>query len=201
MSDEPKEAEAVVRDLEQIRSQVRERALHEPSATVLPAPRPITPARPAAPPVPEPAAAAMPPRPDLTAVNEMWRTEVGGERPGVVRRFFNKLLRPSRDAQIAWNARQVQADNELLAYIDGRFHATHVQYDTVLGIHAKHMQEIDERHLILQEELVAHVHDLVKRIDLVLSLSERETLGLEAGLRDLRQRLEALESAPRPPRE
>ena len=38
----------------------------------------------------------------------------------------------------------------------------------MLGVHGRHMGEIDERHLILQEELVAHVHDLVQRIDLVL---------------------------------
>ena len=44
------------------------------------------------------------------------------------------------------------------------------------------MGEIDERHLILQEELVAHVHDLVKRIDLVLAESERGRLGLEFAL-------------------
>ena len=37
----------------------------------------------------------------------------------------------------------------------------------------RHMAEIDERHLILQEELVAHVHDLVKRIDLVLAEAEK----------------------------
>ena len=35
--------------------------------------------------------------------------------------------------------------------------------------YGRHMGEIDERHLILQEELVAHVHDLVRRVDLVLA--------------------------------
>ena len=44
---------------------------------------------------------------------------------------------------------------------------------TCWAIHGRHMGEIDERHLILQEELVAHVHDLVKRIDLVLAEAER----------------------------
>ena len=39
------------------------------------------------------------------------------------------------------------------------------------------MGEIDERHLILQEELVAHVHDLVRRVDLVLSEAERGRLA------------------------
>jgi hypothetical protein len=55
------------------------------------------------------------------------------------------------------------------------------------------MGEIDERHLILQEELVAHVHDLVKRIDLVLSTAERGRLSLEFALRDVRTRLARLE--------
>lgn len=99
---------------------------------------------------------------------------------------------------MAWNARQVQLDNEILEYIDSRFHATHTHYDSVLGIHGKRMQEIDERHLILQEELVSHVHDLVRRIDLVLSQAERENLGLEVTLRAVRRRVEALENARRP---
>jgi hypothetical protein len=55
------------------------------------------------------------------------------------------------------------------------------------------MADIDERHLILQEELVAHVHDLVKRIDLVLGESEKGRLSLEFALRDVRHRLAQLE--------
>jgi hypothetical protein len=55
------------------------------------------------------------------------------------------------------------------------------------------MGEIDERHLILQEELVAHVHDLVRRIDLVLAEAERGRLGLEFALKDLRQSVQRLE--------
>ena len=46
--------------------------------------------------------------------------------------------------------------------------------------------------MILQEELVAHVHDLVKRIDLVLSEGERGRLGLENALKEVRRRLDAL---------
>jgi hypothetical protein len=55
------------------------------------------------------------------------------------------------------------------------------------------MGEIDERHLIVQEELVAHVHDLVRRIDLVLAESERGRAGLEFALKDLRERLRQVE--------
>jgi len=91
----------------------------------------------------------------------------------------------------------VQFDNDLLAYVDAGVDAAHRHYDQVLGAYAKHMQEIDARHLILQEELVAHVHDLVKRVDLVLAASERGRLGLESGLKDVRARLARLEEALR----
>jgi hypothetical protein len=97
------------------------------------------------------------------------------------------------DRQEAFNSHQVQFDNALLDYIDDRVQETHRHYDAVLGIHGRHMGEIDERHLIMQEELVAHVHDLVKRIDLVLGESERGRLGLEFALRDVRARLLRLE--------
>jgi hypothetical protein len=40
---------------------------------------------------------------------------------------------------------------------------------------------------------VAHVHDLVKRIDLVLSEAERGRLGLEFALAEVRTRLVRLE--------
>ena len=76
---------------------------------------------------------------------------------------------------------------------DARLEATHRHYDEVLGLHGRHMGEIDERHLILQEELVTHVHDLVRRIDLVLAEAERGRLGLERDLRDVRDRARQLE--------
>ena len=83
--------------------------------------------------------------------------------------------------------------NQVLDYIDAQVQETHRHYDAVLGIHGRHMGEIDERHLILQEELVTHVHDLVRRIDLVLAEAERGRLGLERDLRDLRDRARQLE--------
>jgi hypothetical protein len=55
------------------------------------------------------------------------------------------------------------------------------------------MGEIDERHLILQEELVAHVHDLVRRVDLVMAEAEKGRVGLTAELREVRSRLVQLE--------
>jgi hypothetical protein len=97
------------------------------------------------------------------------------------------------EAQVAFNSRQVQFDNETLAYLEARLAETHRHYDEVLGLHGRHMAEIDERHLILQEELVAHVHDLVKRIDLVLAEAEKGRLSLEFALRDVRARVAKLE--------
>src|SRR5262249_61247479 len=92
------------------------------------------------------------------------------------------------EAQVAFNSRQVQLDNELLAYLQARVEATHRHYDAVLGGVGRHLGEIDERHLILQEELVAHVQDLLKRIDLVLAAGGRQGRGLELALQSVEAR-------------
>ena len=55
------------------------------------------------------------------------------------------------------------------------------------------MNEIDERHVLLERELVSHVHDLVRRIDLLLSGNERGRISLESALRDVRARLARIE--------
>ncbi len=62
-------------------------------------------------------------------------------------------------------------------------------YDEILGLHGKRMEEIDERHLILQQELIQHVHDLVKRIDYVFETAEQNHLYLEGFLREIREEL------------
>jgi hypothetical protein len=129
-------------------------------------------------------------------VNAFWEARpaaVSGGLRGWVARLLHRLLAPWHDAQVNFNARQVQLDNALLHYLDRRFAATHRHYDAILGAHGRRLQEVDERHVILQEELVAHVHDLVRRIDLVLSEAERGRLGLESELRSLRERARALE--------
>ena len=87
----------------------------------------------------------------------------------------------------------MQLDNATLDYVDARFAATHRHYDAVLGGVGRHLGEVDERHMILQEELVAHVHDLVERVDLVLAESERGRVSAEHALKDLRERLFRLE--------
>ena len=116
--------------------------------------------------------------------------------PGALRRVGSS--RPRLAAQVEWNAKQVRLDNEILDYVDARLAATHRHYDAVLGHTGRHLGEIDERHMILQEELVAHVHDLVKRIDLVLAEAEKGRLGLEHGLRDVQEPPSPPRGAPRP---
>lgn len=183
------ERERVAEELRRIREAVRERALDEPVS--LPQARPTR--------LPEPVPAAetppatpLPPPPDGSAVNALWKAQPA--RPlGALGGLLERMLRPLFDAQVAFNSRQVQLDNETLAYVEARLRETHRHYDEVLGIHGRHMAEIDERHLILQEELVAHVHDLVKRIDLVLAEAEKGRLSLEFALRDIRTRVSKLE--------
>ena len=190
------ERERVAERLRRIRDGVRDRALVErPARDVLPEPRSTRPPQvvPSEPPAPTPPAPA---RPDGTAVNAEWpatpRRELPGWR-GRLGRLLRRSLEPSQEAQVAFNSHQVQFDNATLDYIDARFDQTHRHYDDVLGLYGRHLAEIDERHMILQEELVAHVHDLVRRIDLVLSEAERGRLGLEFALRDLRERVSRLE--------
>jgi hypothetical protein len=194
VSDEEDRAR-VADELRRIREAVRDRALLERDPRPpLPPPAPVrTPER--MPSLPDPGPLTRPARPDNSALNAMWRIL---DTPGrSLRGILGRLRRGDADAalhrQQDFNARQVQFDNELLAYVEARLDATHGHYDRVLGLHGDHMGEIDERHLILQEELVAHVHDLVKRIDLVLGHAERGRLGLESALKDLRARVAGLE--------
>jgi len=184
----------VADELRRVREAVRARALHQ-RAAALPAARAVAvPGPMPADPVPAPLAAT--PRPDNAALNAGWRvrdTLGGGGWRRLLARGLGRVLARVLDAQESFNSRQVQFDNALLDYIDARLEATHRHYDEVLGLHGRHMGEIDERHLILQEELVTHVHDLVRRIDLVLAEAERGRLGLERDVRDVRDRLRQLE--------
>jgi hypothetical protein len=189
------ERERIAGELRRIREQVRERALHErSSAEVLPPPRPTqetTPPTPPAEPPPHPPR----PRPDTGPLNDLdpRRAPIQPGWRGRVARVLRRALGPVLDAQADFNARQAQLDAALLEYLDARLAETHGHYDAVLGAHGRRMEEIDTRHLILQEELVAHVHDLVKRIDLVLAEGERGRVSLEYALKDLRERLRRLE--------
>jgi DNA-binding ferritin-like protein len=103
------------------------------------------------------------------------------------------VLRPRLDAQVAFNSRQTQLDNALLEWLVARFAATHDHYDRLHHAATGRMNDIDERHLILQEHVVAHVHELVRRIDFVLEASERSRLSAETDLKRLAVRIEELE--------
>jgi len=201
---EPSEAERerVAAELRRVRDSAAAEPVPARDATdVLPSPRPL-PSPAAAEPLPAVAADEPLARPDNAPVNRLWSLPVAqapGGLSGRLFRFLARVLSPLWDAQRELNSQQVRLDNEILDYIDRRFDRTHRHYDRVLGDHGQHMHDIDARHLILQNELVAHVHDLVKRIDLVLGESERGRVSLEAALRDVRARLHRLEErlAPR----
>jgi hypothetical protein len=197
------EREDVARKLREVKDEVRRKALlaSEPTGS-LPPPQAVR--KPQAVPREVPAVPGPPPAaPDAARVNESWRTEPRTPRglKGLLVRLHDRLLRPRFEAQQAFNARQVQLDNEILRYLEKRFAITHRHYDQVLGIHGRRLEEIDERHMIIQEELVMHVEDLVQRIDLVLAGAERGRLSLEHEMRDVRGRLERLlDSLDRSPR-
>jgi hypothetical protein len=184
----------VAEELRRVREEVRARALHERPVVLPPAAAVTLPGAMPADPAPRPVVSV--PRPDNAALNDGWhvREAAGGGWRRLLARGLGRVLARVLDAQESFNSRQVQFDNALLDYIDARLDATHRHYDDVLGTHGRHMGEIDERHLIVQEELVAHVHDLVRRIDLVLGEAERGRIGMERELREIRDRVRQLES-------
>lgn len=194
------EKEQVIETLRRLRDAERDRELPARApAELLPEPRPVQVAeRPKV--VAEPAPPPELRPPDNSAVNERWdlrRRPVPGGWRGWLTRVLRPVLSPLIEAQAEFNSHQVQLDNELLAYLAARLDATHRHYDAVLGVHGRRMNDIDQRHLELQEEVVTHVHDLVQRLDLILGEGERSRVALEAALRDVRRRLTAIEDACR----
>lgn len=183
------EREAIAAELRRVRDAVSDQPVPERSPEeLLPTPRPTPePERAAPPPAPEPPALDLA-TPDVGRLNEV----ATARARGLKERVLAALGLPAA-SQRELNALQVQFDNRLLAWIEARLAHTHRHYDAVLGQYGRHMQEIDQRHLQLQQDLVGHVHDLVRRIDLVLGDGERNRVSLEVGLRDLRARLQALE--------
>jgi hypothetical protein len=93
----------------------------------------------------------------------------------------------------------VQLDNEVLEYVEKRSAITHQHYDRLLGDLGRRLDEADERHALLERELVGHVQDLVRRIDLVLAEASRGRGGLEFALEEVRERLTRLEEVLRRP--
>jgi hypothetical protein len=146
---------------------------------------------------PEGEASRLPAPPDGTAVNAAWSAQdapAAGLR-GAFRRVLERLLAPRFAAQREFNARQVELDNRVLAYLGARFATTHENYDLLLGLLGRRQDEIDERHRRLEEELRAHVNDLVRRVDLVLEESTRGSLARDFALEELRARLLRIEQA------
>jgi hypothetical protein len=190
------EPEPVSETLRRIRDEVRDQ--ETPARTgdgLFPPAREIAPARPANA-IGEAIPPAQPTPPDAGPVNAAWDVRLTARPSGWRRRLaalFRSLVAPLAEQQAQFNARQVQLDNQILEYLHARLDLTHRHYDAVLGVHGRHMQEIDQRHSELQSDVVAHVHDLVRRIDLVLAEGERSRVALEAALRDVRSRLRAIE--------
>jgi hypothetical protein len=114
-----------------------------------------------------------------------------------VSRLLARFLAPQLEAQRAFNADQVRLDNALLRHVEERFAATHGHYDGVLRGLGQRLDEVDERHRQLAQELVAHVHDLARRIDLLLGEAARGGPALEHEIQDLEARVAQLEEALR----
>jgi hypothetical protein len=146
----------------------------------------------------ESVATEMPPAvPDPGPVNASWTAAAapGTGLGGVLSRLLGRLLGPQLEAQRAFNADQVRLDNALLRHLEERFAATHRHYDALLGDTGRRLVEVDERHAQLAQELVTHVHDLARRIDLVLAEADRGRPALEHAIRDLGARVGRLEDA------
>ena len=198
MSDEPDD---VAEELRRVRDEARARTRGADGDDTEPTPPATTPRdqRPrgalregaADPPPPDP--------PDATAVNAAWRAESEAPRgpSGLLRRLLERLLGPRFEAQRTFNSHQVQLDNELLEYLERRSAATHRHYDRLLGELGQRLDEADERHAILEKEIVEHVQDLVRRIDLVLADGSRGRLALEFALQEVKERLAGVEKTLR----
>lgn len=128
--------------------------------------------------------------PDLGPVNESWTA--GGRPSGGISTLLAGASR-EREAQVKFNSDQVQLDNALVSWTAAHFAATHAHYDAVIERMQKRMDDIDTRHRELERELVRHVHEMARRIDVVLGEGEKGRVSHEAALRSIRERLRALE--------
>lgn len=142
--------------------------------------------------LPGPPAWNPPTPPDLQPVNASWTA--GGARPtGAIASLLDGSREKEREAQVKFNSDQVQLDNALVTWTADHFAATHRHYDAVIALMHKRMDDIDSRHRELERELVRHVHEMARRIDVVLGEGEKGRVSHEAALRSVRERLRALE--------
>jgi hypothetical protein len=189
------ERDDVAAELVRVREAARSAVVENGSRPTPDLPRDVVAPRPEDP-VP---AEAWPAPPDPAAVNQAWPAEAAPRRGlvGLLQRVVLRLLGGRLEAQRTWNAHQVRLDNELLRYVEERFAATHRHYDRLLGQEGRRLDEIDERHVLLERELVGHVQDLARRIDVVLAESVGGRAGQDLALADLRARLAQIEEALR----
>ena len=137
--------------------------------------------------------ASSPARDDLNALWNVASAQPQGFLGRLFRRFLEHFaLGPVVERQVHLNSAQVRFDNEVVEYVDARLDRMGRHYDRVLGLHGKRMEEIDERHLILQQELIRHVHDLVERIEFVFETAETNHLQIDGALRETREELKDL---------
>ena len=188
---------------------VREQARSEPIASAKPTAYPALEEQSALASLQKEPPAAMPVSPNRERLNELWDLSKALEASsGIIRGLVRRVLRfawgPLVDRQLELNSAQVRFDNELVEYIDQRLDRISAHYDHLLGLYGKRMEEIDERHLILQQELIRHVHELVKRIDFVFETAEQNHLYLEGmlreaqeNLRDIARRMDELSASPK----
>lgn len=130
--------------------------------------------------------------PDLGPVNQSWPAGPPRSSRPIATLAFGSGEK-NREAQVKFNSDQVQLDNALVSWTADHFAATHKHYDGVIARMHKRMDDIDTRHLELERELVRHVHEMARRIDVVLGEGEKGRVSHEAALRSLRDRLRALE--------
>ena len=189
---------ALIDGLRRIRDNARSAA--EPDQ-VLPGDPPKTETQDALSPAEAPASPSAPLSPSRDALNSLWniddRTAIPESNPSWLKSVLGRIVRfalgPVIDKQVRMNSAQVQFDNEIIAYFDGRLDRMADHYDRILGTHGKRMEEIDERHLILQQELIRHVHDLVERIEFVFESKETNHLYVEGMIRETREELGRLQ--------
>jgi hypothetical protein len=129
--------------------------------------------------------------PDLGPVNASYETSRDRSSRSLLS-LFGADAKQHR-AQARFNSDQVQLDNALVTWTAGHFAATHQHYDASIDRMQKRMDEIDTRHRELERELVRHVHEMARRIDVVLGEGEKGRVSHEAALRSIRERLRVLE--------
>jgi hypothetical protein len=141
---------------------------------------------------PEPPDWNPPTPPDLRPVNESRSLATARSMAGLAS-LFDGSREKNREAQARFNADQVALDNALVTWTAEHFAATHGHYNRVIALMQKRMDDIDTRHRELERELVRHVHEMARRIDVVLGEGEKGRVSHEAALRSLRERLRSLE--------